>query len=76
MNQTKTCHLKNNDQKEEFCGACAAIPLAFVGVGATYGSTKGSNKKMKKILLCSGIFSVILTILIAIYFLRNCSDCR
>ena len=79
MNNTiKKCYLNKEDTKEDFCGACAVVPLAFMGVGASaYGSSsKGSNKKMKKILLWSGLISVIITIAIAYYFLKNCSDCQ
>lgn len=78
MNTTKKCYLDQGDTKEDFCGACAVVPLAFAGVGATaYGTTsKGSNKKLKKILLWSGLVSVLITIIIAYYFLQNCSDCQ
>ena len=69
-----------NDIKENFCGACVALPLAFVGVGASaYGT--GSRKKhqtQKKIALWAGIISIIISIAIAIYYLyiKKCSNCR
>ena len=66
------------DTQEGFCGACAAIPLAFAGVGASaYGaSSRDSYKKAKKIALWAGIISIIISISIAIYYLKTCSNCR
>ena len=64
---------------EPFCGACMAVPLAFVGVGASaYGSKKGSHKKHKRIVFYIGIITAILSIMIAFYylFLSDCSECR
>lgn len=56
--------MTNEKQKEEFCTACLAVPVALAGGGAIYGgTTKGSTKKYKKILIVIGI----LTILIAIW---------
>lgn len=73
---------KKIETQEEFCTACAVVPLAFAGAGASaYGaSSKGSNKKMKKILLWSGVATVLISLLIVIYiyFIRkgDCKDCR
>ena len=66
------------DVKEFFCGACLAVPLAFVGVGASaYGaSSRGSHKKSKKIVLWSGIATIIISLIIAIYYLTSCTNCR
>lgn len=74
---------KNEDIKEEFCGACVAIPLAFAGVGAgVYGSSssRGSYKNKKKVMMWSGIISIffiIISIIVAIYFLciKKCKEC-
>ena len=70
---------KNEDNKENFCGVCTAIPLAFVGTGISSLSTnsKGSNKKYKKILLWSGIITVIVSFIIIYYNFRisKCSKC-
>ena len=73
----------NEDIKEPFCGACLAIPFAMAGVGASaYGgsNSRGGHKKQKKWALWSlwgGIFVVIISIIIAIYYLRvkKCVDC-
>ena len=66
------------DVKEFFCGACLAVPLAFVGVGASaYGaSSRGSHKKSKKIALWGGIATIIISLIIAIYYLTSCTNCR
>lgn len=68
---------ENEEIQENFCGACAAVPLALAGAGgAAYGSTKGSNKKYKKILLWTGIITAILAILFIIYVYCIKKDCK
>lgn len=69
------------ETKESFCGACLAVPLAFVGIGATsYGSSsKKKHKKTKKIALWTGIAVTIISLLIAIYYLwikKDCTSCE
>ncbi len=65
--------------KEDFCGACIAVPLALAGAGASISGAnrKGSYKKSKKILLWGGIVSIAISIMIAYYFLKikKCSEC-
>ena len=76
---TQPLNEKNKeDIKEEFCMACLAIPLAFAGVGTSaYGaSSRGSHKKSKKIVLWSGIATIIISLIIAIYYLTSCTNCR
>jgi ABC-type proline/glycine betaine transport system permease subunit len=69
----------DEDVKEYFCGACVAIPLAFVGVGASaYGSSsRGKHKKQKKLALWGGIIVVVISILVTIYYtqIKKCVDC-
>ncbi len=67
--------------KENFCGACLSIPLAFVGVSASaYGASgsRRSHKKQKKIALWVGIVTILISLLIAVYylFISKCSNCR
>ncbi len=73
-------HNNKKNEREDFCGACLAVPLAMVGVGvgAAGATTKGSHQKTKKILLWSGVATVIIALLIVIYFLfiKKCSNCR
>ena len=72
--------IKNNgDVRENFCGACLAVPMAFVGVGATaYGAdgSKGKHKDLKKTMLIVGILSILISAAVAIYFLKFCKKCR
>ena len=69
----------NEDIKESFCGACLAIPFAFVGVGASaYGAnSRGRHKKQKKIALWGGVTVIIISILITVYYvwIKKCVDC-
>jgi hypothetical protein len=63
--------------KEPFCAACLAVPLALAGAGAAgVGAKKGSNKKMKNILLWGGITITVISVIIAIIYLTNCKNCR
>ena len=65
--------------KENFCGACLSIPLAFAGVGASaYGATNSreKHKKSKKIILWAGIITIIISLLIIIYYMTMCKSCR
>lgn len=76
-NWKKNDQNKHDDVKEDFCGACLTIPLAFAGVGASaYGGSKGSHKKAKKYALWGGIITIIISLLIAIYYLVACKTCR
>lgn len=70
--------MTEKEEKENFCGACVAAPAAFIGAGiAGSGMTnKKSNKKMKKILLCTGITITVISIFIAILYLKSCKSCR
>ena len=68
-----------NDMKEDFCGACLAVPLAFAGVGASAYGANGSRKnykKTKQIVLWVGIISIVLSLIIAFYYFKNCKECR
>ena len=71
---------QGENTREDFCGACLTIPLAMagVGMGAVGSGKRGNHKKLKKIALWVGLFLVLLSILISIYFIyiRKCSDCR
>lgn len=68
------------DIKENFCGACAAIPLALAGVGLSGASLKKTTteeqKQKKRILLIVGISITIISLIVGIYYLLKCKDCR
>lgn len=68
---------QNEDTKEEFCGACLAVPLALAGAGAAgVGAKSKNNKKMKNILLWGGITITLISIIIVIIYLKTCKSCR
>lgn len=77
-NNIKTDDKSNSESKESFCGACLAVPMALAGAGAAGVGAKGNgeHKKMKQILLWGGLSITVISIIIAIYFLSRCKDCR
>ena len=62
--------------KEEFCGACVALPFAIAGVGTTGIGSRNSHKKIKIITLIVGILVTIISLIVSIYFLTRCKHCR
>lgn len=66
---------KEEYTKEEFCGACAAVPLALVGAG-TAGVGSKKHGTTKKIMLWTGVGITIISIIIVIIYLTKCKDCR
>jgi len=68
---------QDKDIKEEFCGACLAIPVALAGASAAgYGSKKGSHKTLKKFALIGGISVTVIALGIAIYYICRCKECN
>lgn len=74
---------KKGEVIEPFCGACLAIPLAFVGIGASaYGTnSRGTYRQKKKIMFISLIIGIILTPLALFvwwyfYIYKKCATCR
>lgn len=70
-----------DNNRENFCGACLAIPFAFAGAGASaYGAnSKKKHKKTKKIVFWVGIITTVIALIIAAYYLwfkKDCSDCE
>lgn len=63
--------------KEDFCPSCLVVPLAVAGASATgvAVSTSGKHKMRKKILLWSGVMTVVLSIIIGVYYLMNNKTC-
>ena len=77
----KTNNIGNTtDVKEEFCSACALVPLALAGATSTaYGSqTNGQYKNIAKITFWGGIITVIISTILAYYFImiKQCKDCQ
>ena len=69
---------KEEETKEEFCGACVAVPLALLGAGAATASSSSGYKLRKTILLWGGIGLGVIALIIFIYFkfIKKCSTCR
>lgn len=64
---------KDDELKEEFCGACALVPIAFAGAGTSaYGS-----QKRKTIIMWSGLVLTILSIALFVYLkkYKKCTAC-
>jgi hypothetical protein len=60
----------DDENKEEFCGACLTVPLAFAaGGGGIAGSSAFVNKKMKNVLFVVGIVIAFLSISYSVYVL-------
>ena len=70
---------ENGDIVEPFCGACIAAPLALMGVGASaYGAKGNSHKAYKKVLLITGIITIVASVAVLVYylFIKKCKGCR
>ena len=66
--------------KEDFCGACAVIPLSIIGVtaGAYTSNSRKYKKTQTKIIFWSSIVTIIISIIVIIIYscIKNCSDCK
>lgn len=60
------------DVKENFCGACLTIPLAFAGAGTAFGAEK--KAQLQKWAIIFTVVSVLLTVYFVYY--RNCKACK
>lgn len=78
MQERKYTHIdEDGNTKEGFCGACLAVPLALAGAGAAgVGARQGSNKKTKSILLWGGVSLTVISVIIAIIYLKSCNKCK
>ena len=57
------------DRREDFCGICTAVPLAFAG----FGAANSVNSKIGILIICA------LSVIVSIYFLIKywgCSKCK
>ena len=59
--------------KENFCGACIALPIAFLGAGS---STLGSKSKHRKKVLLISLIVTVISAFVTLYFLMSCKTCR
>ena len=58
--------------KENFCGACLTIPLAFVGAGTAIGAETRVTLKRWAIIIT--IVSVLLTVYYV--YVKKCTTCK
>lgn len=58
--------------KENFCGACLTIPLAFAGAGTAFGAER--RAKLQKWALIFTVVSIILTVYFV--YIRKCRTCK
>jgi hypothetical protein len=69
--------IRPGDLKENFCGACLALPLAFAGAGtatATAGA-EGKNGKKSNIFFWSVVISVLGLIATVWFMSGDCKSC-
>lgn len=81
MVNNKILDSENKDEnvviKEDFCGACLALPLAFAGAGtatATSGDTS-ENKSKSSIFFWSVVISIIGLIATVWFLSGDCTTC-
>ena len=61
--------------RENFCGICAAVPIALAGAGVAGLSTREEYKKQKKVILISaGVFVVVSLFLL--WWYKDCQSCK
>lgn len=66
------------NNKEEFCAACLAIPIALIGGAAAKSSYSASQSRKKNYtMMIISIVSFILALAIAVYYLcyKRCKIC-
>ena len=69
---------KNQETKEEFCGACVAGITAIAGIGTAEGiKNTNAKRKTKKIVFYLSLIVTIISILIILYllFIKKCDQC-
>ena len=70
---------EKEEVKEGFCGACASVPIALMGVGVSkVGKNTMRDKKKRGINLLAGFLGWIVSAAIAYFFLyvKECKECR
>jgi len=60
------------DVKENFCGACFTIPLAFAGAGTALGADRKAQMKQWAIIV------TVVSLIFTFYFIyvKKCKSCR
>lgn len=61
--------------REDFCGICAAVPVALAGFGVSTLDTESDRKRKKTLILFVCVISLIISIYLLIKY-WDCSECR
>lgn len=64
--------------REDFCGACIAVPMALAGAGVgTAGASLNAQeyKTKRKWMIIGGLVSLLVAALVFWYY-SNCDDCK
>lgn len=72
---------ENNEEKEEFCGACLTAPLALAAGGGGLASSsvlidRKKHKTIKTIILVVGIVIAVLSIAYSLYIINKKSSSK
>ena len=62
--------------REDFCGICAAVPIALAGLGATSYAASGEEYKKRRMIMVIGC---AIAVIVSLYFLVRywgCSKCK
>lgn len=64
----------NHTLREDFCGACLALPLAFAGAAGA-GSTSDPNTSTNRLIFWGSIILTIASIVTLVWYLNRCKSC-
>lgn len=63
--------------KEDFCGVCAAVPIALAGLGGTaYVSTTNEEKKRNKIIILLVCYVILAFSIFFLIKYDKCAKCN
>lgn len=68
--------MSDNNVKEDFCGVCAAVPLALAGLGGTAYAASGAEYKLKNTLIVVGCSIVVIVSIYLLITYSSCSSCK
>ena len=64
------------EQKEEFCGACLAVPAGLVASKVVSGNAEsGSSRTKKNVKFFVSVGILVIAICLTFYYASNCSAC-
>ena len=67
-----------DESKEDFCGACLAVPAAIAGasVAGITSKSSGSHKKTKTIIFWVSMVFTVLSLALAVWWFMSCKTCQ